>query len=128
MQAKRKVAARLTINKMDGLHTVPTPNAGTLTNKIKEWILMNGPIPFIFSLVRVFGSQFKFLLTKILLANVNIKEPRILNDLGENRIFQKSMYSKGITFKILRVKAKSMMNKYSCGHGTTGAFCFYKVM
>lgn len=70
------------------------------------------------ALFRFFESQFKFLLTKTLLANFNIKEPRKLNDLGGNQIFQKFMCSKGITFKILRVKPKSMMNKYSCSYWT----------
>ena len=35
LQAKRKMAARLTFNKMKGLHTVPRPNADTLIQLIK---------------------------------------------------------------------------------------------
>lgn len=64
------MAARLTINKMEGLHTVPTPNTDALIQLIKEWIPINDPFPFIFSLVRLFESQFKFLLTKTLWANL----------------------------------------------------------
>ena len=76
----------------------------------------------------ILWKPIQILVDKDTLGKFNIKEPRKLSDLGENQIFQKSIYSKGITFKILRVKAKSKMNKYSCGHGTIRAFCFYKVI
>lgn len=38
------------------------------------------------------------------------------------------MCSMGITNEIRTGKAKSMMKKYRCGHGTTETFCFHNVI